>query len=94
MNILRNLLLAFLLCFAGAAAAADAVDINTADTATLIKILKGIGPDKASAIVAYRDEHGPFKDVDQLTAVKGIGKKLLEMNRDVITIGQAETGGQ
>ena len=94
MNILRNLLLAFLLCFAGAVAAADAVDINTADAATLIKILKGIGPDKASAIVAYREEHGPFKNIDQLAEVKGIGKRLLEMNRDVITVGQADTGGR
>ena len=91
MKILSNLLCALLLCFAGLAAAADAVDINSADAATLIRILKGVGPDKASAIIAYRQEHGPFKNADQLAQVKGIGKKLVEMNRDVITVGEADT---
>ena len=91
MKILSNLLCAFLLCVAGLAAAADAVDINSADAATLIKILKGVGPDKASAIIAYRQEHGPFKNAEQLAQVKGIGKKLVEMNRDVITVGEADT---
>ena len=90
MKILSNLLCAFLLCVAGLAAAADAVDINSADAATLIKILKGVGPDKASAIIAYRQEHGPFKNAEQLSQVKGIGKRLVEMNRDVIIVGEAE----
>lgn len=90
MKILSNLLCAFLLCVAGLAAAADAVDINSADAATLIKILKGVGPDKASAIIAYRQEHGPFKNAEQLAQVKGIGKRLVEMNRDVIIVGEAE----
>jgi competence protein ComEA len=94
MKILRKTLLAFLMCFAGYAFAADAVDINSADANTLIKVLKGVGPDKASAIIAYREEHGPFKNVDQLAKVKGIGKKLLDMNRDQITIGQADTNDQ
>jgi competence protein ComEA len=94
MNILRNILLAFLLSFAGLAAAADAVDINSADAGTLIRILKGVGPDKASAIITYRDEHGPFKSIDQLAEVKGIGKRLVEMNREVITVGEAEADHQ
>lgn len=94
MKILSNLLLAFLLCFSGLAAAADAVDINSADAASLIKVLKGVGPDKASAIITYRQEHGPFKNVEQLTQVKGIGKRLVEMNRELITVGQAEPDNQ
>ena len=94
MKILSNLLLAFLLCFSGLAAAADAVDINSADAASLIKVLKGVGPDKASAIITYRQEHGPFKNVEQLTQVKGIGKRLVEMNREVITVGEAEADNQ
>jgi len=91
MKILSNLLFAFLLCFACLAAAADAVDINSADAESLMKILKGIGPDKASAIITYRQQHGPFKSAEQLTQVKGIGKRLVEMNREVITVGQAES---
>ena len=94
MKILSNLLLAFLLCFSGLVAAADAVDINSADAASLIKVLKGVGPDKASAIIAYRQEHGPFKNAEQLTQVKGIGKRLVEMNRELITVGQAEPDNQ
>ena len=94
MNILRTILLAFLLCFAGLAAAAEAVDINTADAESLMKILKGVGPDKASAIIAYRKDHGQFKNADELAQVKGIGKKLVEMNRDVITVGKIETDRQ
>ena len=91
MRILRTILLTFLLCVAGFAAAADAVDINTADAETLMKILKGVGPDKASAIVAYRQQHGQFKTADELTQVKGIGKKLVEMNREAITVGKIDT---
>ena len=90
MKILRNLLCAFLLCVAGLAAAADAVDINSADAATLIKISKGVGPEKASAIIAYRQEHGPFKNAEQLAQVKGIGNSLVEKNRDVIIVGDAQ----
>ena len=93
MKIVRKILLAFLICFAGVVAAAEAVDINTADAETLMKILKGVGPEKASAIVAYRQEHGSFKNIDQLAQVKGIGKKLLDMNRDVITIGELDAKG-
>ena len=90
MKIVRNILLTFLLFFTGLAAAADAVDINSADAATLMKALKGVGPDKASAIISYREQHGPFKTADQLAEVKGIGKKLVEMNREVIIVGEAE----
>ena len=94
MKILRNILLTLLLCFTGMAFAADTVDINSADAATLMKVLKGVGPDKASAIITYREQNGAFKSADQLTEVKGIGKKLVEMNRDVIMVGEAEPDNQ
>lgn len=67
--------------------AATPVNINKADAATLAKSLDGIGPAKAQAIVAWRDEHGPFKSADDLGQVKGIGPATLERNRDAILLG-------
>ncbi len=63
----------------------DAININTADVQTLTK-LKGIGPKKAEAIVAWREANGDFKTVDQLLDVKGIGEATLAANRDSIRI--------
>ena len=84
----RTLLAALLLSLAsiGPAFAADTVDINTADAATLNQVLVNVGPSKAQAIVDYRDEHGPFKSPDQLAQVKGIGLKTVEKNRDRIVV--------
>lgn len=86
MNFLKVLLLAVFLSFSLANVYAAAVDINTADTKTLAT-LKGIGPKSADAIVQYRKQHGPFKSVDDLSKVKGIGKKTIEKNRANITVG-------
>lgn len=61
-----------------------AVDINTASAKELEK-LNGIGPAKALAIVTYRDKNGPFKSVDDLTKVEGIGAKTLADIRNAIT---------
>lgn len=63
----------------------EAVNINTADAQALTK-LKGIGPKKADAIVAFRKANGAFKTVDQLADVKGIGAKTIEANRKNIRI--------
>lgn len=63
-----------------------ALDLNTADAATLQRSLSGIGKAKAEAIVAYRNANGNFASVDELIEVKGIGKALLERNRDRIVI--------
>lgn len=87
--LLKSLLLSLLLVVAGGALASDTVDINTADAATLEKVLVGVGPSKAVAIVQYREEHGPFKSADELANVKGIGLKTVERNRDLITVGEA-----
>ena len=61
------------------------VPINTAPAAQL-ETLPGIGPAKAAAIVAYRDEHGPFGSLEELLEVKGIGRKTLDNLRDLITL--------
>ncbi|MBV4553006.1 helix-hairpin-helix domain-containing protein [Pseudomonas sp. SWRI102] len=62
------------------------VDLNGADAATLQRELTGIGKGKADAIVAYRDSNGPFSSVDELLEVKGIGKAILDRNRDKLEV--------
>ncbi|KPX41467.1 helix-hairpin-helix domain-containing protein [Pseudomonas syringae pv. tagetis] len=64
----------------------DRVNLNTADAQTLQKELAGIGKNKADAIVAYRDANGEFTSVDELIEVKGIGKAILERNREKLAI--------
>ncbi len=65
-------------------AIAGPVNINTADAETISEELTGIGLSKAKAIVAYREENGPFKSADDLVLVKGIGEKtLLSIRADV-----------
>ena len=62
------------------------VNLNAADAETLRRDLFGIGAAKARAIVAYRESNGPFTAVDELLEVKGIGKSLLERNRDRLEV--------
>jgi len=62
------------------------VNINTA-TAAQLETLPGIGPVLAERIVAYRDEHGSFRAVEELTKVKGIGTAKVEAILDLITVG-------
>jgi len=61
------------------------VNINTADVAAL-ETLPGVGPAIASRIVAWREENGPFRSVDELGAVSGIGEKTLDGMRDQATV--------
>jgi competence protein ComEA len=88
MKSLNALLLGLALALPAAAPAAEPVDINKAD-AKALAALDGVGDVKAQAIVAYRDQNGPFKSVDDLAKVKGIGDKTLERNRDNLTVGGA-----
>lgn len=70
-----------------AAATGTPVNLNTADAATLAREMEGIGESKAKAIVEYRQKNGPFRSVDELALVKGIGAKTLENNRSRLTVG-------
>ena len=83
--ILKSLALSALLV--GSAFAADKVNINTADAGTLDRVLIGVGPSKAEAIVAYRKANGGFRSAEQLALVKGVGLKTIEKNRDRIVLG-------
>jgi len=65
------------------------VNINTADARTLAQNIKGVGPKKAAAIVVYRRENGPFKTINDLARVKGIGEKLVAKNKTDLFISDA-----
>lgn len=60
-------------------------DLNTANASELSSI-KGIGFKKAQAIVTYRETYGEFTNVEQVTLVKGIGKKMLARIQSRITV--------
>lgn len=86
MNLIKSLFLALMLSFASFGAFAAPININTA-SAEQLTALNGIGEAKARAIIEYREAHGPFKSVDQLVDVKGIGLKLVEKNREQMSVG-------
>lgn len=82
----RHRLLAVLLACLPLWAFAGPVDINTADAETLSAELNGVGLAKAKAIVEYREKYGPFKSPDDLSLVKGIGERTVELNRENIKV--------
>ena len=57
------------------------VNLNSASAEELAEKLDGVGPARAELIIKYREENGPFSDVEQLLEVKGIGMATLEKNR-------------
>jgi competence protein ComEA len=72
----------------GASAGADGsgvVDLNSADT-TALDALPGIGPVLAQRIVDHRAQHGPFRTVDDLLDVPGIGPAVLADLADAVTV--------
>jgi competence protein ComEA len=96
-TIAKSLALSLLLATSAlstSAFAADKVNINTADAATIDEVLLNIGPAKAEAIVAYRKANGAFKSAEQLALVKGVGLKTVEKNRDRIVVGNVASTGQ
>ena len=62
------------------------VSINTASAEDLARVMNGVGMKKAQAIVSYRQEYGPFKTLDDLKQVPGMGSALVERNLGNLTL--------
>jgi len=65
---------------------AEAININTADKETLMTSIKGVGEKRAEAIIDYREQNGPFKSVDDLAEISGIGQTIVDDNRENLTV--------
>lgn len=83
------LFVAFMFFIGGTAIAEEplntTLNINTATVEELSE-LKGIGEKKAKSIVEYREQNGHFEDKEQIKNVKGVGAKLFEKIKDLITV--------
>ena len=65
------------------------VNLNTASQVDLMT-LPGIGTEKADAIIQYRQDNGPFKTIEAIQDVAGIGPGIFEKIKDQITIDQID----
>ena len=61
------------------------VNLNSADKKTLMS-LKGVGKQKAAAIIEYREANGQFNSIEELKNIKGIGQSLLDKNKAVLKV--------
>ncbi len=86
---LLSIVLVGLMSVAGNAYASQPVDLNTA-TVQQLEQIKGIGPTRANAIVAYRSQHKRFSKVAELIQVKGIGAKTLAKLKNQLTVHGAK----
>ncbi|HRQ64322.1 MAG TPA: helix-hairpin-helix domain-containing protein [Xanthomonadaceae bacterium] len=86
MKMLKSLFLVLAMALAAPVLASEPVDVNTASAAEIATALNGVGLTKAEAIVAYREQHGPFRSADELINVRGIGLATVEKNRDMIRV--------
>jgi len=66
------------------------VNVNTASAADF-EALPGIGPKMAARIIEYRQKNGPFKKVEELMNVKGIGEKSFLKLKTLVTVAPAKT---
>jgi len=85
MENLRRCIFAVLLTLPLLVFAGESININTADKEVLMSI-KGIGEKRAEAIIAYREQNGPFKSVDQLAEIKGLGQVFIDSNRELLVV--------
>jgi len=64
----------------------ERISINSAPAEELARVMNGVGLKKAQAIVSYREEYGPFKTLDDLKQVPGMGAALVERNLANLTL--------
>jgi competence protein ComEA len=83
---LRHILVSLFLLLWSLVVMAASVDINQAGAKLLATTLDGVGPQKAAAIVAYRESNGPFRKIEDLAKVKGIGAATVAKNREKIFV--------
>jgi len=89
---MKRLLLALAMWFAISGVALAVVNINTATKEELTS-LKGVGEKRAQEIINYRTKNGPFKTVDDLEKVPGIGPGIMKQIRsEVTTSGKTDIG--
>ncbi|NOY67797.1 MAG: helix-hairpin-helix domain-containing protein [Gammaproteobacteria bacterium] len=88
MKLVKSLIVIACLAFTSLNIYAKEVDINSATAEMMAKHLKGVGINKAKAIVMYRKKNGLFTKADDLKNVKGIGDKTLAENRENIILGK------
>jgi competence protein ComEA len=69
------------------------VNLNTA-TATELEQLPGVGPRVSARILEYRQKKGPFKKIEELMNVQGIGEKTFLKLKPQLTVGSAANGSQ
>ena len=82
---MRKLLLTLILCLALTGATLAAVNINTASKEELVT-LNGVGEKRAQSIIDYRTKNGPFKTVDDLGKVPGIGPGIMKQIKPQISV--------
>ncbi len=85
MEIIKKTLLAVCLLIP-ALLFAEIVNINTADKETLMTSINGVGEKRAEAIIAYREQNGDFKSVEDLAEVRGVGSSIIEKNMDNLSV--------
>lgn len=66
------------------------ININTASQSQLVQ-LTGVGHNTAAAIIAYREQHGGFSSVDELSKVRGVGAATINKNRHRLTVADKLT---
>jgi competence protein ComEA len=69
-------------------AAVAIVNLNTATSAEL-QALPGIGPATATRILEYRQKHGPFKKIEEVMNVQGVGEKIFLRLKPQLSVGTA-----
>ena len=85
---MKKLLLALAMCFVLYGVALAVVNINTATKEELTS-LKGVGEKRAQEIINYRTKNGPFKSVDDLQKVPGIGPGIMkQIHSEITTTGK------